>query len=111
MRRTRQLSFTLPNELAEAVKANVATGEYATESEVIRDGLRTLMARSSHRELAKGRVAAYDALRKRPSRARTPDQVRARLGAERKKSRRKHLPKLRSSNTSAIIEHCEKLTS
>ncbi len=54
MRRTRQLSFTLPNELAEAVKANVATGEYATESEVIRDGLRTLMARSSHRELAKG---------------------------------------------------------
>lgn len=45
MRSTRQFSITLPNEMAEVVKAKVATGEYATESEVIRDGLRTLLAR------------------------------------------------------------------
>jgi antitoxin ParD1/3/4 len=31
--------------MAEAVRAKVAAGEYATESEVIRDGLRLLLAR------------------------------------------------------------------
>jgi antitoxin ParD1/3/4 len=45
MRSTRQLSITLLTEMAEAVKQKVATGEYATESEVIRDGLRALLAR------------------------------------------------------------------
>ncbi|MFP7725484.1 ribbon-helix-helix domain-containing protein [Lysobacter sp. D1-1-M9] len=33
MRSTRQFSITLPNEMAEVVKAKVAAGEYATESE------------------------------------------------------------------------------
>lgn len=45
MRSTQQFSITLPNEMADAVRAKVATGEYATESEVIRDGLRALLAR------------------------------------------------------------------
>ena len=45
MRSTEQLSITLPNEMADLVRAKVATGEYATENEVIRDGLRTLLAR------------------------------------------------------------------
>jgi len=45
MRTTQQFSITLPNEMADVVKAKVAAGEYATESEVIRDGLRTLLAR------------------------------------------------------------------
>jgi len=31
--------------MAEAVKSKVATGEYASESEVIRDDLRALLAR------------------------------------------------------------------
>ena len=39
------MSITLPNELAMAVREKVASGEYASESEVIRDGLRVLMAR------------------------------------------------------------------
>ncbi len=39
MRTTQQMSITLSNELARAVKEKVASGEYATESEVIRDGL------------------------------------------------------------------------
>jgi putative addiction module CopG family antidote len=33
--------------MAAMVKAKVASGEYATESEVIRDGLRTLQARDA----------------------------------------------------------------
>lgn len=44
MRTTRSLSITLPIEMAEMVEAKVASGEYASESEVIRDSLRTLMA-------------------------------------------------------------------
>jgi antitoxin ParD1/3/4 len=36
-RRLVQLSITLPNEMAGLVRAKVATGECATESEVIRD--------------------------------------------------------------------------
>lgn len=45
MRSTRSLSITLPNEMADMVRRKVASGEYATESEVIRDGLRILSAR------------------------------------------------------------------
>lgn len=45
MRTTQQFSITLPKEMADTVKAKVAAGEYATESEVIRDGLRALLAR------------------------------------------------------------------
>jgi hypothetical protein len=33
MRTTQQMSITLPNELAVAVRAKVASGEYASESE------------------------------------------------------------------------------
>ena len=47
MRTTRALSITLPIEMAEIVRAKVASGEYASESEVIRDGLRTLAARDA----------------------------------------------------------------
>jgi len=45
MRSTQQFSITLPNRMADVVKAKVAAGEYATESEVIRDGRRALLAR------------------------------------------------------------------
>lgn len=47
MRTTQSLSITLPLEMAEMVKEKVRSGEYATESEVIRDGLRTLAARDA----------------------------------------------------------------
>lgn len=43
MRSTLKLSISLPIEIAEAIKATVASGEYASASEVIRDGMRTLM--------------------------------------------------------------------
>ena len=91
MRTTQQMSITLPNELAEAVKAKVASGEYATESEVIRDGLRTLMARDRavERWLRERVGPAYDALKADPSRAITPQRIRARLAAEHQKARTK----------------------
>ena len=47
MRNTSPISITLPHDMAAMVKAKVASGEYATESEVIRDGLRTLLARDA----------------------------------------------------------------
>lgn len=87
MRSTQQFSITLPNEMADIVKAKVAAGEYATESEVIRDGLRALLARDRAMEtwLLDQVGPAYDALKAEPSRARTVDQVRAALAAESRK--------------------------
>lgn len=84
MRSTQQFSITLPLQMADVVKAKVAAGEYATESEVIRDGLRALLARDRALESwLVGQVApAYDALKADPSRALSADQVRARLAEE-----------------------------
>ena len=89
MRTTQQLSITLPNEMADVVKAKVQAGEYATESEVIRDGLRALLARDRAVEnwMLQQVGPAYDALKADPSRAVTADQVRARLAAEHAKAR------------------------
>ncbi|MDP2828917.1 MAG: type II toxin-antitoxin system ParD family antitoxin [Sulfuricellaceae bacterium] len=86
MRTTQQFSITLPNEMADVVKSKVAAGEYATESEVIRDGLRALIARDRAVEswLLEQVRPAYDALKADPSRAVSADQVRARLAAEHK---------------------------
>ncbi|MFC4487901.1 ribbon-helix-helix domain-containing protein [Tepidiphilus baoligensis] len=89
MRTTQQLSITLTNDMAELVKTKVRSGEYASESEVIRDGLRALMARDRAVESwLKNQVGpAYDALKADPSRTVTADQVRARLAAEHAKTR------------------------
>lgn len=85
MRTTQQMSITLPKEMAQAVKAKVQSGDYASESEVIRDGLRTLWARERAVERwLHGEIApAYDALKADPTRAVSADQVRVRLAAER----------------------------
>lgn len=84
MRSTRQMSITLPIEMASAVKSRVAAGEYATESEVIRDGLRALMARERAVEnwLHAQVLPAYDALKADPSRGLSVDQIRERLGLD-----------------------------
>ncbi len=65
------------------------TGEYASESEVIRDGLRALLARERAVDgwLRDQVGPAYDALKADPSRAVTAEQVRARLAAEHAKTR------------------------
>jgi antitoxin ParD1/3/4 len=89
MRTTQQLSITLPNDMADVVKEKVRSGEYASESEVIRDGLRALLARDRAVEnwLVQQVGPAYDALKADPSRALTADEMRARLAAEHAKSR------------------------
>lgn len=86
MRSTQQFSITLPNEMADLVKAKVANGEYATESEMIRDGLRTLIARDRALEswLHSQVASAYDALKQDPARAVTIDQMRDRLAKQHK---------------------------
>jgi len=87
MRSTQQFSITLPNDMAETVRAKVASGQYATEGEVIRDGLRALMARDQAVEtwLRKEVATAYDALKSAPSTAVPASRVRARLAASHKK--------------------------
>lgn len=88
MRSTRQLSITLPNEMADIVRTKVAAGEYASESEVIRDGLRALLARDRAMEtwLSQSVASSYDALKADPSRALSAQQIRVALAAERKKT-------------------------
>ncbi|MFM7698890.1 MAG: type II toxin-antitoxin system ParD family antitoxin [Limnohabitans sp.] len=89
MRTTQQLSITLPNEMAEAIKTKVRSGEYATESEVIREGLRALLNhdRAIESWLQNEVGVAYDVLKSNPSRAVTADQVRERLASENAKMR------------------------
>ncbi len=81
MRTTQQFSVTLPHELAAAVRARVSSGEYASESEVIRDGLRALMARERAVEdwLRSDVVSAYENWKADPAFARSADDVRRAL--------------------------------
>jgi antitoxin ParD1/3/4 len=81
MRTTRQMSITLPNDMADAVRERVETGGYASESEVIRDGIRSLLARDAaiERWLREDVAAAAQTLENDPGAARTINDVRARL--------------------------------
>ena len=71
MRSTQSLSITLPHDMAQMVKQKVASGEYATESEVIRDGLRSLQARDAALEkwLRDEVVKSYDEYKADPTTA------------------------------------------
>ena len=86
MRTTRQMSITLPVEMADAVRERVRSGQYASESEVVRDGLRALIARDQAVEAwLQGEVAsAYDAMQANPDDAIEAADVRAHLAARRK---------------------------
>ena len=86
MRSTRQLSITLPYEMADAVKARVETGDYASESEVIREGLRALASREAALEhwLRTEVVDIYDRMKADPARAIPIEEVQGRLGEIRK---------------------------
>ena len=90
MRTTQQMSITLPTELAELVKGKVASGEYASDSEVVRDGLRALLARDRAVEawLRNEIVPEYDRMMaeelagKRDEQS--TDEVRAAIGLKRR---------------------------
>lgn len=90
MRTTRQLSVTLPVEMADMIRTKVTSGEYASESEVIRDGLRALAARDKAVEswLRRDVGPAYDAMKANPRRGLSVKSVRANLAAEAKKARK-----------------------
>jgi antitoxin ParD1/3/4 len=91
MRTTQSLSITLPLEMAQMVKAKVLSGEYATESEVIRDGLRTLAARDSaiekwlHEEVAPTFDAVLKGDESTSSAEETLRKLRAHMGARNQK--------------------------
>jgi putative addiction module CopG family antidote len=83
MRTTQALSITLPLEMARMVKDKVSSGEYASESEVIRDGLRALAARDVAiekwlREEVVPTITAYDA---DPSRGLSAEETKKQLHA------------------------------
>jgi putative addiction module CopG family antidote len=69
--------------MAEMVRTRVESGEYASESEVIRDGLRALQMHDRALEawLREDVAAAYDAMKADSSRAVTVERVRASLAA------------------------------
>jgi antitoxin ParD1/3/4 len=85
MRTTQQMSITLPKEMAELVRAKVASGEYASESEVIRDGLRSLAARDRAVEawLQDQVLPAAAALDANPDSAVSLEEMRAHLKRKR----------------------------
>jgi putative addiction module CopG family antidote len=81
MRTTQPMSITLPNEMAEFVRTKVASGDYASDSEVLRDALRALRERDRAVEawLRNEVVPAAQPLRDDPSHALSAYQVRAEL--------------------------------
>lgn len=83
-RTTRQLSITLPIDMADALRDKVSAGGYASESEVIREGLRALFARDRAVEawLQTEVAAAYDAAVPDPARTVSAQAARDRLAAE-----------------------------
>ena len=70
--------------MADALRTPVDSGAYASESEVIRDGLRTLSARDQALEswLKTKVMTAYDALVADPAAVVSEDEVRSRLSAK-----------------------------
>ena len=83
MRTTKQLSITLPNEMAAELKERVASGAYASESEVVRDGLRALFAREAAIDdwLRSEVVASYNELLADSTQALSADDMRVELSA------------------------------
>lgn len=81
MRSTKQLSITLPTEMADLVRQKVESGDYASESEVIRDGLRALQARDRALEswLREEVAPAYDAMKAGVAKGSSGEEVRQSL--------------------------------
>lgn len=77
---SRSLTVTLPEPDADSVAARVASGAYASESEVVRAGLSALEALEDEAEawVAREGAARYDAWKADPSRARPAAEAFAR---------------------------------
>ena len=85
---TRNLTITLPADMARLVREKVAAGDYATESDVVREGLELLLGRDPAFEawLRTEAAAAYDAHVADPSRALSIEDVRRNLNALRSRT-------------------------
>lgn len=94
MRTTQQMSITLPREMAQLVKEKVSTGRYASESEVIREGLRALQERDEavERWLREEVAQAYDDHKANPDQASDLSEVALRLENRMRKSGVKDRP-------------------
>ena len=75
------LQLTLPQESLDFVQSKVASGEFASESEVIREGIAALQDKDAGFEAWAREVAvpAYERLLANPSRGIPLDQIRANL--------------------------------
>lgn len=80
---TQKRTFSLAEEQAEYIDAKVASGDYASASEVVRDGLRALRERDAavERWLREEVVPTYDATEADPSRSVPLDEAFARIEA------------------------------
>lgn len=76
-------TFSLPTEQAGYIDSLVASGAYASGSEVVRAGLRALQERDAavERWLREEVIGTHDAMQADPSRATAADQVFATLRA------------------------------
>ena len=70
-------TFSLPSEHANFIDSQVASGAYATASEVVRAGLRALQERDAaiERWLREEVVPTYDAMKADPARAISAEQL------------------------------------
>ena len=87
---TEQITLTLPKETVDRIRSKVASGEYASENDVIQAGILQLandevfemhgMKPDEFDDWLRAEVVpVLDAMRADPSRGRTPEQVRQRL--------------------------------
>lgn len=86
---TRRLEIELPEELADALRADVESGRFASESEGVASAL-TLMREQDEEELEdwvrEEIAAAYDEWKANPTEVYTIEEVRAHLNERRQKS-------------------------
>ena len=89
MASTQRFQVELSEEMAARVRERVASGRFASEAEVIREGLRVLDDREATFEqwLRNEVIPASEALEADPGRALTIEEVRASLAEERKRRR------------------------
>jgi putative addiction module CopG family antidote len=84
---TNHFDITLPKELAEQIERKVASGAYASVSELVREGIELLLDRDTplERWLREDVVRSYDAFEADPSRGIPIDEVMPRLRERRGK--------------------------
>jgi antitoxin ParD1/3/4 len=81
MRSTQQFSITLPNEMARAVEKKVESGAYASVSEVVREGIRSLLDRDVpfERWLREDVVRSYEEYKADPASAIPVEKAKERI--------------------------------